>query len=191
MATRRRRSAVGPDGPTPGSSAAAVPEADPVEVAKTIVLTQLSVAPRTRVQLEQVLARRGVPDDAASEALDRFAQLGYVDDEGFAQAWVESRHRGKGLARRALRYELRQRGVDDLTVDAAVGQLDPQTERETAAALVARKLPSTRGLPTPNRVNRLAGMLARKGYSAGVALAVVREALATEGEPAETSDSID
>jgi regulatory protein len=180
MATRRRGSTVGPEAPTPGSAAAVGPDADPVEVAKTIVLTQLSVAPRTRAQLEAVLARRGVPDAAAAEALDRFAQLGYVDDEGFARAWVESRHRGKGLARRALRYELRQRGVDDLTVDAAVGELDLQTERETAAALVARRLPSTRGLPTPNRINRLVGMLTRKGYPSGVALAVVREALGAE-----------
>jgi regulatory protein len=168
------------DGPTPGSVAAQQPEADPVGVAKTIVLAQLSSGPRTRAQLEKVLARRDVPDDAAREALDRFAELGYVDDEGFAQAWVESRHHGKGLARRALRYELRTRGVDDATVDAAVEQLDPQTERATAVALVARRLPATRGLPTPKRINRLAGLLARKGYPQGLALSVVREALANE-----------
>jgi len=160
------------------------PEADPVEVAKSIVLTQLSVGPRTRSQLEQVLARRLVPEAAAREALDRFAELGYVDDEGFAHAWVESRHRSKGLARRALRYELRNRGVDDATVAAAVDGLDAQTERATAAALVARRLASTRGLPTPNRINRLAGVLARKGYPAGLALSVVREALAAEGDEA-------
>jgi regulatory protein len=181
MARRRSAAGFGDEGPSPGSAAAQSPEADPVAVAKTIVLTQLSAGPRTRAQLEQVLARREVPADAAREALDRFAELGYVDDEGFAQAWVESRHHGKGLARRALRYELRNRGVDDATVDAAVEQLDPATERATAVALVARRLPSTRGLPTPKRINRLAGLLARKGYPAGLALSVVREAIAEEG----------
>lgn len=179
-----RGRAAGTDGPTPGSSAAESPDADPVEVAKSIVLAQLSVGPRTRSQLERVLARRQVPAPAAHEALDRFAELGYVDDQVFAQAWVESRHRSKGLARRALRYELRNRGVDDATIDDAVASLDADSERATAQALVARRLPSTRGLPTPNRINRLAGALARKGYPAGLALSVVREALAAEGDAA-------
>ena len=53
---------------------------------------------------------------------------------------------------------------------------------ETARALVARKIPSTRTLPMDARVRRLVGVLARKGYSGGLALRVVREALATEAE---------
>jgi regulatory protein len=167
-------------GPTPGSPADAIGDADPVEVAKSIVLTQLSIAPRTRVQLERVLAKRQVPDEAAAAALDRFSELGYIDDDQFAQQWVESRHSGRGLGRRALQHELRSRGVADETVKEAVEGLDPDVERATARRLVERKLPSTRGLPAANRINRLAGMLARKGYAAGLALSVVREALADE-----------
>ena len=47
---------------------------------------------------------------------------------------------------------------------------------------MARKLPSTRGQAPDARLRRLAGMLARKGYSSGLAFAVVREALAAEGD---------
>ncbi len=113
--------------------------------------------------------------------LTRFAEVGLVDDEAFAAAWVRSRHAGRGLARRALAHELRQRGVDDQVVDEALAALDPEDEWATARALVARKLTSsTRGLDHTARTRRLAGLLERKGYPSGVALQVVREALAGE-----------
>ena len=55
------------------------PDADPVEVAKKIVLQQLSVSAKSRHQLAQVLTRRAVPSEAAEEALDRYTELGYID----------------------------------------------------------------------------------------------------------------
>jgi regulatory protein len=108
--------------------------------------------------------------------------VGLIDDQAFANAWVESRHRGRGLARRALAQELRHRGVEAELVSEAVGLLDPQQEEETARALVLRRLPGTRGLDRERRIRRLAGMLARKGYGEGLAMKVVRDALAAEGE---------
>lgn len=103
-------------------------------------------------------------------------------------AWVESRHAGRGLARRALAHELRQRGVDDDLAVTALARLDPEDEVQTARALVARRLPATRGLDRERRIRRLAAMLARKGYPAGLAARVVREALESEGDdPGELS----
>ncbi|MEO8329439.1 MAG: RecX family transcriptional regulator, partial [Candidatus Nanopelagicales bacterium] len=72
------------------------PDADPVEVAKQIILHQLSHGPKTRHQLSELLRRRRVPDDAAQLALDRITELGYIDDAAYARAWVESRHAFKG-----------------------------------------------------------------------------------------------
>ncbi len=67
-------------------------------------------------------------------------------------------------------------------VAEAVAQLDPEQEAATARALVERKLRSTSGLDRQVRLRRLAGMLARRGYSEGLALRVVREALDAERE---------
>jgi regulatory protein len=120
--------------------------------------------------------------------LSRFEEAGLIDDGAFADAWVESRHHGRGLARRALARELRTRGVDSTLIDAAVAQLDSEREEATARELVARKLRSTRGLDRDKRIRRLAGMLARKGYSEGLALRVVRQALEEEGEDTEFLD---
>ena len=114
--------------------------------------------------------------------LARFTDVGLIDDATFANAWVESRHYGRGLGRRALAAELRQRGVDRGDIQAAVGSLSPETELATAQALVERRLRSTAGQPPESRFRRLAGMLARKGYPSGMVYQVVRDALAQEGE---------
>lgn len=139
------------------------------------------MAPRTRAQLAEAMRKRDVPDDVAESVLDRFTELGFINDEAFAEAWVESRHHGRGLAKRALASELRHRGVDQETVKEAVERLDPDQEAETARRLVEKKLPSTRGLDPKVRTRRLAGMLARKGYPAGLAFRVIKEALEQEG----------
>jgi regulatory protein len=127
-----------------------------------------------------VLRRKGVEDDVADEVLGRFQDVGLIDDALFAQMWVTSRHRGRGLARRALSQELRRKGVDDSSIAEAVATLDGDQELETARALVERKLRTTVGLPTEARVRRLAGLLARKGYPAGLAFSVVKQALTDE-----------
>ena len=161
------------------------PPADPLDVARQICLHQLEFAPRTRAELAAVLRKKGIEDDVAEEVLGRFTEVGMIDDAVFAQMWVTSRHRGRGLAGRALSQELRRKGVEDEDIAEAVATLDPEQEAATARALVDRKLRSTRGLATDARVRRLAGMLARKGYPAGVAFRIVRDALADEGEEAE------
>ncbi|GAA3496820.1 recombination regulator RecX [Streptomyces prasinosporus] len=187
---RRRRSfgeATAEDGGDSSSSRAEQeePPGDPVERARAICLRLLTGTPRTRKQLADALRKRQIPDEAAEEVLSRFEEVGLINDSAFADAWVESRHHGRGLARRALAQELRTKGVDPTLIDAAVSQLDSEQEEATARELVARKLRSTRGLDRDKRIRRLAGMLARKGYPEGLALRVVRRALEEEGEDTE------
>ncbi len=127
-----------------------------------------------------------MPADAAEAVLSRFTEVGLIDDATFATAWVESRHYGRGLGRRALAAELDKRGVGEVDIRAAVDQLSAETERETALALVERKIAGTAGQPRAARARRLIGMLARKGYSPGLAFSVVSEALDRAGT--ETAD---
>ncbi|MGW1335671.1 recombination regulator RecX [Streptomyces rubiginosohelvolus] len=187
-AGRRARSGTRSSGSPSSSRAEKGEPRDPVEQARNICLRLLTGTPRTRKQLADALRKREIPDEAAEEVLARFEDVGLIDDAAFAGAWVESRHHGRGLARRALVRELRTKGVDSAVIDEAVGQLDPDQEEETARELVARKLRSTRGLDRDKRLRRLAGMLARKGYGEGMALRVVRQALAEEGEDTEGLD---
>ena len=90
---------------------------------------------------------------------------------------MQSRSRTNGLSGVALRRELREKGVDDDLAKDAVGALDDETERARAEELVAKKLRTMGGLDPQVQARRLAAMLARKGYPAGVAYAVVRDAV--------------
>lgn len=161
---------------------------DPVaaEVARTIVLRQLTGSPKSRRQLEEKLAERDVPEDVATAVLDRMEEVRLVDDSAYAEDFVRNRQRTKGLARGALRRELAQKGVSGEAAEQALEAISEDTEREAAVELVERRL---RGRPVPDgedpesraerdkAVRRLAGMLARKGYPPGMALGVVREVL--------------
>jgi regulatory protein len=157
-------------------------EAGSEEAARAICLRLLTAGPRTRAQLATALRKRRIPDEIAESVLSRFTEVGLIDDAAFARAWVESRHHGRGLARRALSAELRQRGISDGEVRSAVSLLGPQDELATARRLVAKRAPASRGKPMPARARQLMGMLARKGYPAGLAAQVVREALEQEQE---------
>ncbi|MFE9613425.1 recombination regulator RecX [Streptomyces sp. NPDC006012] len=190
---RRRRGFGEPSGEDAESSSSSRAERgeaprDPAEQARAICLRLLTGTPRTRRQLADALRKREIPEEVAEEVLSRFEEVGLIDDSAFADAWVESRHHGRGLARRALARELRTKGVDPALIDEAVAQVDAEREEATARDLVARKLPATRGLDRDKRIRRLAGMLARKGYPEGMALRVVRQALEEEGEDTEFFD---
>lgn len=160
-------------------------------MARAICLRLLTMQPRTRAELAAALTKRGVPDDAAETVLSRFTEVGLIDDRAFAAAWVDSRHSGRGLARRALAAELRKRGIDGDVVGEAVAVVDAEAEDRAARQLVARRLAATRRFDQPTRVRRLAGMLARKGYPPGVAMRVVRDALAAEGDDPGELDGLD
>jgi regulatory protein len=156
------------------------PGADPESVARTILLTKLTGRARSRRELADALAATGVPDEVAASVLDRFERVGLVDDQAFADAWVESRQRSRGLSRRAIAQELRRKGVDDDVARGSLERVDDEQERRTARALVDRKLRSLGTLDEATRFRRLTGLLARKGYSGGVSVAVVRRALSDE-----------
>jgi regulatory protein len=165
----------------PADPADATDPVDPVDRARELCLRLLASRPRTRTELADAMRRRGVPDEAAAAVLARFTDAGLIDDAVFARAWVESRHHNRGLARRALSAELKQRGVDGQHIEAAVSALDPAEELATARRLVAKAMRASRGKPLPTRIRRLVGLLARKGYPAPVAYRIVREAIEQEG----------
>jgi regulatory protein len=160
--------------PTAATDDPLEPEPDPESVARTIGLRLLESQPRSRAELATAMAKRGVPDAAATAVLDRFTDVGLIDDAGFAKAWVESRHRGRGLARRALANELRRKGIDAEVASDALESVTTDDEAAVAETLVRRKRASMTGLPEAVQIRRLVAMLGRKGFGGSLAYAVVR-----------------
>jgi regulatory protein len=180
-AAHQRRGRSGAEDLPPEDAATLGPDADPEAVARKILLDQLTGQARSRSELATKLAKKGVPGDVAERLLTRFEEVGLIDDDAFARAWVQSRQPGKGLARRALAQELRRKGIDDEVAREALDEVDPDDEVEAARVLVRRKMRTAARLDRNTALRRLTGMLARKGYSGGVAFRVVREELDAAG----------
>ena len=150
---------------------------DPEEIARAIVLKQLSMAPRSRKQLADKLRQRGCPDDVGARVLDRMEAVGLVDDEAYAQMVVRSKQATRGLAKRALAHDLRGKGVADRTIEEALGSIDTESERALAEAVAGKTMRRLAGLDPQVQARRLAGVLGRKGYPPSVVYAVVRDAV--------------
>jgi regulatory protein len=179
MAFRQRQE----PGPTPGSAADLAAEADPYEIARSIVLRALTQSPKSRAQLATKLAERGVPDEVAVAVLDRFEEVHLVDDAEFARMWVRSRSQTRSLARGALKRELADKGITGETAEEALEQLSADDELEAARSLVRRKVRPDWNLEDrterDRHLRRLVSMLARKGYPQSLAYRVADEELGT------------
>lgn len=147
------------------------------ERAMNSALWHLGQSAKTRKQIEDKLTAKGIPPEIVDQTLARLEELGYLDDEAYAQMLVRSRSVNQLHGPRAIQQALRMKGVDPDTAAAALEALDSDTEYENAKALVQRRLRATAGLDRRKRTQRLVAMLARKGYSGSIVYQVVREVL--------------
>lgn len=195
----QRARPAGSGGPAPGrpprGSASDSVGDDPgetVEQAKEACLRLLAVRARSRAELARRLSAKGFPTDVADAALDRLAEVGLIDDAGFAREWVRQRHGFSGKGRQALAQELRRKGVAAEDAAPALDAVTADDEYDRATALVRRKLRTLpAGLDREKAMRRLVGMLARRGYGHGVAYAVVKAEWAAAGRDAvDVSDDL-
>lgn len=152
-------------------------EADLESSARAIVLRRLTASARTRHELDEDLTDRGIPPEVIERVLDRFEEVGLVNDAEFAELWVASRHRTRGATRSVLRRELRNKGVNDDLAESALASISSEDELVRARALIDRKLITLRSTSRDHAQRRLVAYLLRRGYQGGVAFAVVSEAL--------------
>lgn len=155
-------------------------EAAALDAAKRVVLDLLASRARTRAELAGALRRHGVDEQVATAALDRLEAVGLVDDEAFAQAYVQQRRGSR--AQLALATELKRLGIDPcqaLEVACAGGD---DAERDAALAVARARLSSLKGLQPAAATRRLAGALARRGFTPGMVWSVVREVLGEAGD---------
>lgn len=133
------------------------------EVARAVdrAVRLLARRPYSAAEIRRSLSSKEVAPDVIDEALARLTALGYVDDAAFAQYWVENREQFRPRGARALRYELRQKGIDDAIISRALDGYDSAESAYAAAHDQARRL---RGLDQRTFRNRLGAFLARRGF---------------------------
>lgn len=133
-------------------------------------LRLLSAGPRSELELQQRLRRRGLTKPAVEAAVTRMRELGYLDDAAYARMYVESRQASTPRSRRYLAFELGRKGVDRaLTAGAIEGVSDEVAAYEAAQ----RRLRSLRGQDFATFQRRLGAFLTTRGFGYGVARATV------------------
>lgn len=152
------------------------------ERAREIALRYLTSAARSRQQVAQKLTAADIAPETITEVLNRFEEVGLLDDQAFADMLVRTRQQERGLARRGLAHELQRYGIEGETAQQALAQIDDEAEVLAARSLVERRLAGMSGLDHQRRRRRLAGLLGRRGYPPGVARRVIDEVLAEYGE---------
>lgn len=148
-----------------------------LEVARKIALDQLATRARSEQELRQVMKRRNVPADVADEIIERFTEVGLIDDAAFAEALTASRSGFALRGRARIKQELQAKGIDREVAEEALAQLDPADELEAARTLAQRRARSMSRLEPHVARRRLAGVLARRGFSAGIVSTVLSEVL--------------
>lgn len=146
---------------------------DDVDKAYQAALHFLATRPRSRAEVERRLEHKGHAPEAIAAALSRLEQRDYVDDDAFATYWVDNRNRFRPRSAAALRYELRQKGVDAESIQAATEELD-----EVAAAWTAveNKLNRWQELAEEELEQKIITFLARRGFNFAIARQAARRA---------------
>ena len=143
---------------------------DQREVAYMQALRFLDYRPRSRAELRKNLEKHAIPTDVITDVFKRLERSGLVNDERFAQDWVENRSEFRPRSRRALAFELHQRGLDDSAIEKALEGLNEEALAYQAAAKQARRF---EGLQLRDFSNKLGSFLARRGFSYEVIKQVV------------------
>ena len=136
-------------------------EADEVETAYEQALKFLSSRPRSEAEVRRRLREHEAPMPAVEVVLTRLNRAGLLNDQAFANYWVENRAAFRPRSKKALRAELKRKGVHD----EALGQaLAAANDAETAYVLAARRAGRLRDLPRPEFRRKLGAFLARRGF---------------------------
>jgi len=146
-----------------------------VQQAFARALNYLSLRPRSRAEVKQYLQRKETPPELLDRVLERLEQLELVNDQAFAEFWIEARARSKPKGAQAIKHELRQKGVKREVVDEMV---DDEQDEERARRAAYKKALLLIGQPDMDfkvfRL-RLGAFLQRRGFSYEIATRTVRE----------------
>jgi len=149
-------------------------QADPEAAARAIVLRRLTLSPRTRSELAASLDERLIPIDIREKVLDRFTEVGLIDDASLATSFTDNRRERQGWSRRAIERKLRERGIDRDLVATVLQEVSGKDELATATALVRGRWKRVGALDPVTRQRRLVSMLARRGYSYSVSADAIK-----------------
>jgi regulatory protein len=136
------------------------------ETAYSRTLDYLGYRPRSRAEVVAYLKKRGMDEEQIEAVVQRLERAGLLDDAAFAEYWVENRERFRPRGVRALRYELRRKGLAEAEIEKALESLDAS---DSAYRSASRKAEQLRHLDRQTFFRKLIDYLVRRGFDYDVA----------------------
>lgn len=144
----------------------ALKDEDTRNKAYNLAIRYLGYRPRSRYEVEQHLRKKEYAPDVIAEVIAKLETRTYLDDRAFAAYWVENRSQFRQKGVRALRYELRQKGIDSAIIEETTNEMN---EEELAWEAIQPKLRSWNRLEHPAFEKKVMGYLSRRGFGYAVA----------------------
>lgn len=135
--------------------------ADAGEQAYERALRLLSYRARSEAEVRRGLRRHKTPDEVVEQVVERLKRAGLLDDAAFARLWIEDRATFRPRGRRALRSELRAKGLSPAAIDAALSEVD---DAQAAYAAARKRAARLTDLAEADFRRRLGDFLARRGF---------------------------
>jgi len=156
-------------------------EQDTQEVAFQGALHFISYRPRTVSEIQKKLADKGFSEPVIVQVVERLQRNQLLNDLQFAQSWVENRSAFHPRSRRALAFELRQKGIQEDLIEQAIA--DTSDEESLAYQAAERKAQHLTDLEKQAFRVKIAAFLGRRGFNYETILPVI-ERLWTENHRA-------
>ena len=154
-------------------------EKDNTEIALQKALNFLSCRPRSEDEVRKNLKKHGYQEEVIEDILERLRHGHLVDDTKFAEMWVENRSEFRPRGPRALRIELRQKGITEAVIDSVLENLD---EEELAFRAASKQIRKYRTLEWPDYRKKMSGFLARRGFDYGI-ISIITKNVWEENSP--------
>lgn len=143
--------------------------------ARQTAVKLIHTKPRTTAEMKRRLTEKGFANNHISTVLSWLTQYGYLNDQAYAEAWVEERRRVKGYGIHMLRHELEQKGVESHWIEAALSSLEDRDDFDLALEWACKRYERLHHLDWPVIKRRIGTFLQRKGYSFEVVMSVLEE----------------
>ncbi len=143
---------------------------DAVEQAYDRAVRFLAQRPRSSAEVRRSLAEKQVSSTIIDDVLDRLEAQGYIDDLAFARYWISNRQQFRPKGARALRFELREKGIAPSVIDEALVGFDASEAAYQAAQDKARRF---RTLDKRAFKEKMGSYLARRGFNYEIASDVI------------------
>ncbi len=132
-------------------------------------------------ELVKKLCEKNIERSYAQSAVEKLEEMGYINDEIYANRLAEQMYNSKGYSPKKIRYELVSKGISDEIAQNAVSLLDKDTVLRIIELLRTKY---KKNLNDEKGVRRTFAALARAGYS----YSDVRTAFNRAGAEFETED---